>query len=48
MEYSGGGEYSLEQFCGHRVSKQYRQCTFNVTMRRVYETIVALEKLPQV
>ena len=26
------------------ISEQDRQCTYNVTMRRVYETIVAVEK----
>jgi hypothetical protein len=26
-----------------RDDKQYRQCTYNVTMRRVYETIVVVE-----
>ena len=27
------------------ISRQYSQCTYNVTLKRVYEAIVAVEKL---
>ena len=35
---------NMTDCCGWLEREEDRQCTYNVTMRRVYETIVAVEK----